>query len=145
MGSNNSAGVHSDPNNSSGDNSGTIVEDNLDNKTYMIRTTGTIVDVTKKRKRSRKIPMSVKKPVSNYVAFLKSPFKNRPPTMFYPYPSYIGEKKDEFGRVFFKPQEDLGPLTMRFKIAETTNIYNAMVNGCKNAGMYLVGEKQMLK
>lgn len=25
-----------------------------------------------------------------------------------------------------------------FKIVETTNIYNSVVNSCKNAGMYLV-------
>jgi hypothetical protein len=57
----------------------------------------------------RKIPMSVKKPVSNYVSFIKSPFK-RSPVMFFPYPSYIADTKEEFGRVFFKPQEDMGPL-----------------------------------
>ena len=34
---------------------------------------------------------------------------------------------------------------MRFKILDTTNIYNALVNSCKAAGMYLIGEKQMLK
>lgn len=89
--------------------------------------------------------MSVRKPVSEYVAFIKSPFKGRPPVMFFPYPSYVGERKEEFGRVFFKPQEELGALAMRFKIAESTNIYNAMVNGCKAAGMHLVGEYQMLK
>jgi len=111
----------------------------------MIKTSGTIIDVSRKRKKMRKIPMSVKKPVSQYVAFLRSPFKGRPPVMFFPYPSYVAEKKEEFGRVFFKPQDDLGPLTMRFKISETTNIYNAVVNACKAAGMRLVGERQMLK
>lgn len=111
----------------------------------MIKPSGTIIDVTKRKKKSRKIPMSVKKPVSQYVAFIKSPFKGRSPVMFFPYPSYVGEKKEEFGRVFFKSQDDLGSLTMRFKISETTNIYNAVVNGCKAAGMYLVNEKQMLK
>lgn len=124
---------------------GTYFEDKDENKTYMIKTSGTIVDVNKKRKRMRKIPMSVKKPVSQYVAFIKSPFKGRPPVLFFPYPSYVSEKKDEYGRVFFKTQDDLAPLTMRFKISETTNIYNAVVNACKAAGMYLVGEKQMLK
>ena len=94
----------------------------------MIKTSGTIVDVTRKRKKMRKIPMSVRKPVSQYVSFLKSPFKKRAPVMFFPYPSYVAEKKEEFGRVFFKPQEELGTHTMRFKIAETTNIYNAVVN-----------------
>lgn len=110
----------------------------------MIKPSGTIIEPNRKKKKMRKIPMSVRKPVSEYVAFIKSPFKNRPPVMFFPYPSYISERKEEFGRVFFKPQTELGPLAMRFKIAETTNIYNAMVNGCKAAGMFLVGETQML-
>lgn len=94
-----------------------------------------------KKKKYRKIPMSVKKPVSQYVAFIKSPFKSRPPVLFFPYPGYVGEKKEEFDRVFFKQQEDLGSLTLRFKILDTTNIYNALVNSCKAAGMYLIGEK----
>ena len=101
--------------------------------------------MSKRKKKSRKIPMSVKKPVSQYVAFIKSPFKQRPPVMFFPYPSYVGEKKDEFDRVFFKKNEDLGPVTLRFKILETTNIYNALVNSCKAGGMFLIGEKEMLK
>jgi hypothetical protein len=111
----------------------------------MIKTTGTIVDVSKRKKKSRKIPMSVRKPVSQYVAFLKSPFKNRPPILFFPYPSYVAEKKEEYDSVVFKPQAELKQCILRFKIAETTNIYNAMVNSCKAAGMFLVGEKQMLK
>lgn len=116
-------------------------QENLDDKIYKLNATGTMVDVSRRRKKTRKIPMSVKKPVSQYLAFIKSPFKNRPPLLFYPYPSYVNEKKNEFDRVFFKPQEDLGPLTMRFKIAENTNIYNSMVNSCKAAGMHLIGEK----
>lgn len=96
------------------------------------------------KRNKKKIPMSVRKPVSQYVCFIKSPFKGRPPVMFYPYPSYVGEDKDEFGRVFFKHYSEVGPYVMRFKISETTNIYNAVVNTCKAAGMYLVNEKLML-
>lgn len=148
----NSSSVKSSSNSASNSDSnndnepvGTYIKDDLENKTYLMKTSGTIIDVSKRRRRMRKIPMSVKKPVSNYVAFIKSPFKGRPPVVFFPYPSYVGEKKDEFNRVFFKPQEELGPLTLRFKISETINIYNAFVNACKNAGMYLVNEAIMLK
>ena len=35
-------------------------------------------------------------------------------------------------------QEKLGNKQLVFKIAETTNIYNSVVNSCKNAGFYLV-------
>jgi len=145
VGSSNSLGRGPSDGSDHSDDRVAYIDDNIENKTYLIKTTGTIVDVTRKRKKMRKIPMSVKKPVSQYVAFIKSPFKGRPPVVFFPYPSYVGDKKEEFGRVFFKPQEDLGPLTLRFKIAETTNIYNALVNSCKAAGMYLVGEKEMLR
>ncbi|CAI2378871.1 unnamed protein product [Moneuplotes crassus] len=120
-------------------------KDSVEDRTYHLNATGTMVDISKKRKKTRKIPMSVRKPVSQYLAFIKSPFKDRSPMLFFPYPSYVGDKKDEFDRVFYKPQEELEPLTMRFKISENTNIYNAMVNSCKAAGMYLVGEQQMLK
>jgi hypothetical protein len=124
---------------------GAYFQDQEDKNPLLLKTTGTVVDAAKRRKKSRKIPMSVRKPVSQYVAFIKSPFKGRGPVMFFPYPSYVAEKKEEFDRVFFKPQEELGSLTMRFKIAETTNIYNAMVNACKAAGMYLIGEQEMLR
>jgi len=124
---------------------GMIYEDNIDHKQYMIKSSGTIIDLNRKKKKTRKIPMSVKKPVSQYVYFIKSVFENRQPTLFFPYPSYVGEKKEEFDRVFFKHQRDIGSLTMRFKILDTTNIYNAVVNSCKNAGMFLINERQMLK
>lgn len=124
---------------------GMIYEDNIDHKTYMIKSSGTIVDISRKKKKVRKIPMSVRKQTSHYVPFLTSPFKNRIPTLFFPYPSYVDNEKETFDRVFFKHQKELGGLTFRFKIAESTNIYNAVVNTCKNAGMYLVNEQLMLK
>lgn len=99
----------------------------------------------KTKKKTRKIPMSVKKPTSQFVAFLKSPIKERGPTMFFPYPSYVSEKKEEYGRVFYRNSAELGDYTMRFKITESTNIYNAVVNSWKAAGMKLVNEEQMIK
>ena len=97
----------------------------------MIKASGTIVDMDRTKKKTRKIPMSVKKPTSQYVSFIKSRIKDRGATMFFPYPSYVGEKKDEYGRVFYKHSDELGDFTMRFKITETTNIYNAVVNSWK--------------
>lgn len=115
-----------------------------ENKTYMIKASGTIVDVSRKKKKNRKIPMSVRKPVSAYVSFIKSPFKDRGAVMFFPYPSYVGEEKEDYERVFYKHHSELGPMTMKFKIAESTNIYNAVVNTCKAAGMKLVNQNYML-
>ena len=54
---------------------GTFIEEGLDDKLYMIKSSGTIVDVTKQKegkKKSRKIPMSVKKPTSANVYLLSS-------------------------------------------------------------------------
>ena len=34
--------------------------------------------------------------------------------------------------------------TLGFWIAESTNIYNAVVNTCKNAGMFLIDEDEMV-
>lgn len=108
---------------------GTYFEDKLDNKRYLIKASGTIVDVDRKKKKVRKIPMSVNKPTSNHVAFLTSPIKGRDPVMFFPYPNYVTTaRKDDYGRVFYKHVSELGTKTMRFKISETTNIYNAVVN-----------------
>jgi len=39
--------------------------------------------------------------------------------------------------------QELGPKAPRFKIAETTNIYNAIVNTCKAGGLQLVSEREM--
>lgn len=88
--------------------------------------------------------MSVKKPTSANVYLLSSQFRGREPVLFFPYPSYVGGKKATGDRVTILDQEDLGNKMARFKIAESTNIYNAIVNSCKNSGMYLVDEDLMI-
>ena len=126
---------------------GTYIEEGLDNKYYMIKSSGTIIDVTRSadsKKKSRKIPMSVRKPTSSTIFLLSSQFRGRDPVLFFPYPSYIGSKKPTADRVPILAQEDLGPKKASFKISETTNIYNAIVNSCKNAGLHLVDEDVML-
>ena len=104
----------------------------------MIKSSGTIVDVTaqrKEKKKHRKIPMSVKKPTSANIYLLSSQFKGRDPVLFFPYPSYVGSKKATADRVTVLDSEELGSKKARFKISESTNIYNAIVNSCKNAGV----------
>ena len=56
----------------------------------------------------------------------------------------MGHKKTTGDRVTILDQKDLGNKVARFKIAESTNIYNAIVNSAKNAGMYLVDEDLMI-
>lgn len=124
---------------------GTLIEDGLDDKMYMIKSSGTIVDVSmKKKKKTRKIPMSVKKPTAEVVHLLSSQFKGREPTLFFPFPYYVGFKKKTEQRVTVLDQDDMGNRVSHFKIAESTNIYNAIVNSCKSAGMFLVDEDEMV-
>lgn len=89
-----------------------------------------------KREKAR-LPYSVFKPHSQNVYFLKSIFSNRPPTAFFPYPSYVHQDRMA-DRVRKYNREDIEYLFMAFKIADTTHIYNAVVNTCKNAGFNMV-------
>ena len=107
---------------------GMIFEDNIENKTYMIKSSGTIIDVNRKKKKMRKIPMSVRKPVASYLYILKSPFKGRGPTLFFPYPSYVNEQKDDFHRIMPKYQDDIGS-NFRFRyVLIWSEFYNQFLN-----------------
>lgn len=69
---------------------GTIIEEGIDDKIYMIKSSGTIVEISKKkRKKNWKIPMSVWKPTTEQVHLLSSQFKAWEPVLFFPYPSYV--------------------------------------------------------
>jgi len=47
-------------------------------------------------KKGKKVPGSVRKPTSNIVKLLKSPFPNRTETIFFNYPKYVGQQKTGF-------------------------------------------------
>ena len=89
-----------------------------------------------KREKAR-LPYSVFKPQSEDTYFLKSIFAGRPPTAFFPYPSYV-HKERTADRVRKYKLDDVEQLFMSFKIADSTHIYNAVVNTCKNAGFTMV-------
>lgn len=94
-------------------------------------------------KKGKKVPGTVRKPTSNIVNLVKSPFPKRNDTLFFNYPKYV--EKDKYGleyenRVKVYNQENMINCPVVFKISETTNIYNSLVNSCKNAGMILVDE-----
>lgn len=89
-----------------------------------------------KREKAR-LPYSVFKPHSQHVYFLKSIFVNRPPTAFFPYPNYVHLERTA-DRVRKYNRDEIEYLFMAFKIADTTHIYNAVVNTCKNAGFNMV-------
>jgi hypothetical protein len=89
------------------------------------------------RREKARLPYSVFKPHSKDVYFLKSIYEGRPPTAFFPYPAYV--KLDRASnRVRTYSREDVEYLFMSFKIWDTTHIYNAVVNTCKNAGFVMV-------
>ena len=85
------------------------------------------------RREKARLPYSMFKPHAQNIYFLKSIYSNRPPTAFFPYPSYV-QLERQSDRVLAYPIEDIETLFMSFRIAETTHIYNAVVNSCKNAG-----------
>lgn len=89
-----------------------------------------------KREKAR-LPYSVFKPHAEQVYFLKSIFNNRPPTAFFPYPSYVHLERTA-DRVRKYNRDEIDYLFMSFKISDTTHIYNAVVNTCKNAGFNMV-------
>lgn len=64
---------------------------------------------------------------------MKSIFEGRPPTAFLPYPSYVHLERVS-DRVRKYNRDDIDYLFMSFKIADSTHIYNAVVNSCKNSG-----------
>jgi hypothetical protein len=49
-------------------------------------------------KKGKKVPGTVKKPTSNIVRLLKSPFPSRPCTLFFNYPNYVDG--DKYGHDF---------------------------------------------
>jgi len=89
------------------------------------------------RREKARLPYSVFKPHSKEVYFLKSIYEGRPPTAFYPYPSYVKIERTS-NRVRTYNHEDVEYLFMSFKISDTTHIYNAVVNSCKHAGFTMV-------
>ena len=89
------------------------------------------------RREKGRLPYSVFKPHSNEVYFLKSIYEGRPPTAFFPYPAYVHLER-VCDRVRKYKREDVEYLFMSFKIADSTHIYNAVVNSCKNAGFQMV-------
>lgn len=53
-----------------------------------------VVEPGEKKKRKKRVPGSVRKAPNTTVTLLKSIFKGRPSTIFFPYPAYCKEEKD---------------------------------------------------
>ena len=89
------------------------------------------------------MPNTVRKPTSNIIRLLKSPFLKRPDTLFFSYPAYCNEIRtgsDTSSRIKVYNQKQMINCPVILKISENANIYNSLVNSCKNSGMLLVDE-----
>ena len=95
------------------------------------------------RREKARLPYSVFKPHSNHVTFLKSIFENRPPTAFFPYPSYVNYERS-CDRIRTYNRDEIEFLIMSFRISESTHIYNAVVTSCKNAGLIMLEKPSSL-
>ena len=85
----------------------------------------------------RSIPFTVKDPTSSVVTLLKSQFKERTETFYFPYPDFWIEEKEEGKRVIRIDQNDFTPLRAYFRYDTNTHIYNAIVRAWNEAGLFL--------
>lgn len=89
-----------------------------------------------------KLPYSVFKATADEVKFLESKFKGRPPTVYFPYPSYVHINKSQFHNMdlvkSYNRRGDIESLFMSFYNSDRTHIYNAVVNTMKNGGFEMI-------
>lgn len=90
------------------------------------------------QRKNKKVPGSVRKPTNDRVILVKSSIKGRTGSVFFSYPAYVGKVKESSQELMEFTQDQIANKQLIFKILETTNIYNSVVNSCKNAGLYLV-------
>ena len=80
------------------------------------------------------------KSTADEIRFLKSGFKGRPPTVFFPYPSYVQAKQVINGdnSKSYPRRGEIEGLFMSFLNSDRTHIYNAVVNTMKNGGFEML-------
>ena len=129
---------------------GFVVKDSSEDKYYVIKNNGLIADQSKQEYESitneiRTIPFTVKDPTSNLVTLLKSPFKDRLETFYFPYPDFCIEEKDEGCRVIRIEQDEFEACRSYFRYDTNLHIYNSVVRACNEAGMFLKDKKLLNK
>jgi len=93
------------------------------------------------RREKGRLPYSVFKATADDVHFIKSNYKGRPPTVYFPYPSYVSSKNPNFDQSLIKSYSRRGELEylfMSFHNSDRTHIYNAVVNTMKNGGFEMI-------
>ena len=80
------------------------------------------------------------KATADEVRFLKSGYKGRPPTAYFPYPAYVYAKPviDISGAKAYQRRGEIERLFMSFINSDRTHIYNAVVNTMKNGGFEML-------
>jgi len=92
------------------------------------------------RREKGKLPYSVFKSTADEVRFIKSAFRGRPPTVFFPYPTYVQAKQDMDADMIksYPRRGEIEYLFMSFLNSDRTHIYNAVVNTMKNGGFEML-------
>lgn len=88
-------------------------------------------------RRHKKIPGSVRKPTNKTIVLHQCPIEGGNDTIYFEYPPYVGKAKESKGKLAKYTQDEMTRCRLVLKIAESTHIYNSVVNSCKNAGFYL--------
>jgi tubulin polyglutamylase TTLL4 len=93
-----------------------------------------------KREKGR-LPYSVFKPTADTVKFIKSEYPDRPPAVFFSYPTYVNVKhpqEDKADIREYNRRQQIERLFFSFLNSDRTHIYNAVVNTCKFGGFELI-------
>lgn len=108
------------------------------NKLGLLTRQDSVPSMSRHVRRGKKIPFSVRKPTNDTVIFHKCSIQGASETIFFEYPKYVGSSKQYSGKVAKFSQGEIGKSNrLVLKIAESTHIYNSIVNSCKFAGFYL--------
>jgi len=129
---------------------GLVVQDPDGEKYYVIKENGLIADQGQQEYQTitneiRTIPFTVKDPTSSLVTLLKSPFKDRLETFYFPYPDFCIEEKDEEDRVIRIDQDEFETCRSYFRYDTNIHIYNSVVRACNEAGLFLKDKKLLIK
>ena len=96
-----------------------------------------VPSMSRHARKGKKIPFSVRKPTNDIVVIHKWPIDGASETVFFDYPKYVGKSKEYLGDVKEYSQDEVKKSKLILKIAESTHIYNSIVNSWKNAGFFL--------
>ena len=98
-----------------------------------VEETAYLVEFEKQGEKYRQRYELLSMPYVNRVIFQASIFKNRPYTVFFQYPSFIGKQRP-LQNVITLSQSELGDSYLGFSISENTQVFKCVCNALKYAG-----------